>query len=247
MRLSPHSLVLAAATCLVGCARGPLVVESVRPVDAVDSAHAPILLPDAYPLDAPERTYVVERGPDAGKSLRRAFTRRDDGLIELRETLLETGEVVAIVVLSTDEAGGVVVHETGRPRRDLLTRFDPPMLFAPHGLAPGESTTQTLRVTTHPMSDPSRVRDRGEGTLELSRAEDRVEVGGEGVAFATITSTLRLRLGIASVESVSVYSLSERGSSDAGGSALAGLRARSSAREVRVFGIVAEREEESIR
>lgn len=219
----------------------------VRPVGTVGSALAPISLPAAYPLDAPERTYRVDQGPDAGKTLRREFIRRDDGLTELRETLAESGETVAIVVLSIDDRGGVVVHETGRPRRDLLTRFDPPMLFAPSSLAPGETTTQTLRVTTHPMSDPSRVRDRGEGTLELTREEDRVEIGRESAPFATVTSTLRLRLGVASIESVSVYSLALPGTSDAGGPARAGLLARSSARTVRVFGIVAEREEESIR
>lgn len=88
------------------------------------STLAPIGLPDAYPLNAAERVYCIDDGPDAGGTLRREFIQREDGLTELRETLVDTGETVAIVVLSRNAQGDVVVHETGRPRRDLLTRFD---------------------------------------------------------------------------------------------------------------------------
>ena len=111
------------------------------------------------------------------------------------------------------------------------------MLFAPPWLLPGETVTQTLRVTTHPFRDPSRTRDRGEGVLELARGEDRIPEGSES-PFATLTASLRLRLGVASIESVTVTTLDARP---------AGLRSRAASRTVRVFGLVAETEREIIR
>lgn len=228
-----------------GCASSPPDAVEERGGLAASSGWSPIDLALAYPLDASAREYEIVEGGDSGATLRREFVARSDGLTELREVNARTGETLSIVTLSRDERGSVVVHETVRPRRDLITRFDPPLLFAPAGLAPGQTVTQSLSVTTHTIADPSRTRDRGEGSLELTRGEDLI-AEGERAPFATLTATLRLRLGVASVESVTVTTL---GVGDLGPAdpSRRGLRSRDSSRTVRVLGLVVEREREAIR
>ncbi|MGP1310685.1 MAG: hypothetical protein ACTS27_10850 [Phycisphaerales bacterium] len=231
------------AVALAGCA-GPRAPGFVDPAEAraVEWTGEPIDLAAAYPLDAAPTRYAAGPSSETDDAIRRVFTALHDGRVELTETSAATGELRSRVILSRNGQGDVVIHETARPARDLLTRFDPPMLFAPAGLLPGETVEQTLRVETFTLDDPPKPKGAGEGTHTLTRRADRAMPLEPGDHWAELESRLRVRIGPASVESTSTYLLNaETGTNGPG------LRLRRSARTVRVLGFVVEDEAETLR
>jgi len=208
---------------------------------ALEGDATPVALVDlarAYPLDPRTEAYV-----DAdGRPVERAFRSLGAGRAELLETV--EGEAPTRVMLSRTPEGDVVIHETARPSRNLLTRFEPPLLFLKASMAPGETVEQRVRVETLTLDDPPGPRDRGEGVLTLTRLADRTPTGrdGAGGAWATLDAVLTLRLGPATVRSETRTTLDEPSGASPGG-----LRSRDAARTVRVFGLVVERERDALR
>lgn len=190
-----------------------------------------VTLADIYPLSLDPAAFVDQDG----RSVAREFRRSDGDGVELVESLVESGAVVSRVALGRVRDGGVVIHETVRAERDLRTRFDPPMVFAPTGLSPGESLEQTLRVETFGLDDPERSTGQGTGVHTLTRLDDAFAPGETPVAV--FRSSLELRIGPALVSTTTEYALSPG----------IGLVRRASVRSVRVFGLVVERESESLR
>ncbi len=234
------ALALAAGLGIAGCAgrhtpmiyRGPM--PSVEVASAVDLARA-------YPFDLPPGRFTLTDADGEYIPIVREFRPLPDGRTELVERNETTGEVRSRVVLSRTASGDVVIHETATPSRDLHTRFDPPMLFLPAGIAPGETIEQTLRVDTFTLDEPPSPKGAGDGTLTIRRASDRAEASNLARSWAVLESTLTARIGPATVETNSTYALEPATDASPGG-----LRTRSAARTVRVLGFVIEREIETL-
>ncbi len=224
----------AAALGMAGCAAPHAGFTDPPDSVEVDSA---VDLRDAYPFDLPPAEFTLINDNGQRMVIVREFRPREDGRTELVERNKTTGEMRSRVVLSRTASGDVVIHETATPARNLLTRFDPPMLFLPATLAPGDRIEQDLRVETFTLDDPPRPKGAGDGTLTIRRAKDQANAWDLTRPWAVIEATLTARIGPATVETISVYSLEP----DPGG-----LRGRSSVREVRVFGLVVERESEAL-
>jgi hypothetical protein len=220
---------LAIGSALVGgCAPDARIDLDLRRPAAPDGV---ISLDNVYPFTVEPATFVDQDG----RSVVREFRRPGADRVELVESLVESGTVVSRVTLGRSGDGGVVIHETVRAGRDLRTRFDPPMVFAPAGLAPGESLEQSLRVETFGLDDPERSTGQGEGVHTLSRLDDAFTPGG--AAVTVFRSSLELRIGPALVSTTTEYALSPG----------VGLVRRASVRSVRVLGLVVERESETLR
>lgn len=232
----------AMALGIAGCApRGvPTTIDPARSLE-VDSA---VDLAGAYPFDLPPTRFTLVNHEGARIPVVREFRPRAEGRTELVERDETTGEVRSRVVLSRAAGGDVVIHETATPARDLLTRFDPPMLFLPAALAPGETFEQSLRVETFTLDDPPRPKGAGDGTLTITRAPDRAEASNPSRSWAVLESTLTARIGPATVRTHSVYALEP--ASDARPGSCGGLRGRDATRTVRVLGFVVERESETL-
>lgn len=231
------TLAMTAATLgLAGCASRR--VPMICPPHAVE-VDTVVDLAASYPFDLPALGFSLVEPDGKTTAIVREFRPRTDGLTELVERDKTTGETLARVVLSRSASGDVVIHETATPDRNLVTRFDPPMLFLPAGLAPGESVEQTLRVETFTLADPPKPKGAGDGTLTITRAPDRAEAWNHARSWAVLEATLTAHIGPATVETVSVYQLEPMA-----GTAPGGLRGRSSTREVRVFGLAVERASE---
>lgn len=230
MRAAPALCTLSLLT-LAGCADSPRLPDAQTPSAAIESPDAPLDLRRLYPLDPVNDRYTL----DGERGIVRSFRALTDGRVELTETDAQTRETLGRVVLERTEAGDVVIHESARPARDLLTRFDPPMIFAPADLQPGETIEQSLGVRTFTLDDPPRPKSSGTADHALTRAADMADPAHPDARWAVLESTLRIRLGPAQVESVSRSSLDSRG-----------LRAREASRVVRVFGLAVERESERL-
>lgn len=220
---------LAIGTALLGgCAPDARVdLDLARPSVSQDA----LALDNLYPFTL-ARTLHIDQDD---RAIAREFHQAGHDRVDLVETLVESGEVVSRVLLSREGDGSVVIHETVRTRRDLATRFDPPMVFAPVGLAPGESLEQSIKVETFGLDDPQRSTGRGEGGHTLTRLDDASTP--DGIRVAVFRSSLELRIGPASVSTTTEYALAPG----------AGLAERASVRSVRVLGLVVERESESLR
>ncbi len=236
MRLA--TLTMLAAAGLAGCASRPspmiLPSGSIEVGSAVDLARV-------YPFDLPPLAFTLAETDGTTTAIVREFRPLPDGRTELVERDETTGTVRSRVVLSRTASGDVVIHETATPARDLLTRFDPPMLFLSAGLRPGETIEQPLRVETFTLDDPPKPKGGGDGTLTLTRTPDRAQTPNSKRSWAVLESTLRAKIGPATVETFSVYELEATGGASPGG-----LRGRVAERTVRVFGLVIERESETL-
>jgi hypothetical protein len=223
---------------VAGCATPPSGLPSgtrgwIEVTGAVD-------LTAAYPLDLPPTRYSLVGDDGETTTLRREFTRLDDGTVELLERLDSTDEPVSRVVLSRLANGDVVIHEIVRLQDARIMRFEPPMLFAPAGLMPGETIEQSLHIETYGLTDPRRA-SVGKGSLTLTRAKDRANASEPDHPWAVLEARLTARVGPATIETVTVYLLEPASAAERGG-----LRERASTRTVRVLGIVIERERESL-
>lgn len=220
---------LAIGTALVG----GCVTESRVDLDLTRATgpRGAVALDDIYPLLRDRTGFVDGRG----RRVVREFRPAGPGRFELLEILDDSRETLSRVALSRSDDGGVVVHETVRTERGLRTRFDPPMVFTPAALSPGETLVQSLRVETFGLDDPERSTGDGEGEHTLTRLEDAI--APDGTRVAVFRSSIELRLGPAFVSTTTEYALSPG----------RGLVRRASVRSVRVFGLVVERESESLR
>lgn len=228
---------LAIVGLLAGCARRAAPGFPTDETHAVEAPGPPVDLGSTYPLAPGVRRYWLGGPDEPGEWTERAVRALSDGRVELVEST-RAGETLSRVTLSRTPEGSVVIHETARPARNLLTRFDPPLLFAPAGLAPGETAEQTLRVETFTLDDPPRPRGAGTGAHVLTREPDRVSPADPSQRWATLESRLDIRFGAARVRTVSRYLLDAPPG--------AGLRERAAVRTVRVLGVTVEEEHERL-
>jgi hypothetical protein len=213
------------------------MIDPARSVE-VDSV---VDLARVYPFDLPPTRFRLIDGDGEYIPIVREFRPLADGRTELVERNETTGEVRSRVVLSRTASGDVVIHETATPARNLLTRFDPPMLFLPATLMPGETLEQTLRVETFTLAEPPKPKGAGDGTLTIRRMPDRAEVLYPGRSWAVVKSTLTALIGPATVETNSTYELEPATDASPGGQ-----RGRRVSRKVRVLGFVIESEFETL-
>ena len=143
---------------------------------AEESTLPPIDVAGAYSLHLPSKRYRLGSLYEHGEWISREFESVGNGRVELVESR-DTGAVLSRVVLSRTEAGDVVIHETSRPARNLLTRFEPPMLFAPASIRASSgalSTQATVTVTPVPVA-----------TVSVSPASPTLAVGATQQLSAT--------------------------------------------------------------
>jgi hypothetical protein len=223
---------------VAGCATPHGGLSSPSGWVEVDTA---VDLAASYPFDPPPIAFWFVDDEGEATVVQRAFEAREDGLVDLVERYESSGEARTRVALSRLANGDVVIHEIVQHSGDRITRFDPPMLFAPADLLPGETVEQSLRIETFTLDDPPKPNGTGQGSLTLTRAKDRANTSMPDHPWAVLEARLTARVGPATIETVTVYSLEP-----ASATARGGLRERASMRTVRVLGIVLEREREAL-
>lgn len=113
--------------------------------------------------------------------------------------------------LEMSPQGDVLLVESVSHDDRVITRFDPPMLVAPAGLAEGETREWRGMLRVHPIDRPGELRDEGEARQEVAwGGRARVRVGSGWVDAVGIRTTLRAGLRAARVETEGWVWVTER-------------------------------------
>ncbi|TVQ30490.1 MAG: hypothetical protein EA376_12640 [Phycisphaeraceae bacterium] len=158
---------------------------------------------DAMPAKASRFTYAITEGRGAGS---------DVIIIQERD---ENDEIVWIVSrapandpdkptrrdrIRYEDDGSIVLLETHNIDRDVISRFDPPLIILPSELKPDDPHEQKLTMTLHPPSTPDRERDRGDARNTITLvASQRLETGDGGFDALRIEAVLEADLRAAKV------------------------------------------------
>lgn len=166
-RSAPAALALAAA-CLTACKSAPPLQRTGPDLRA---PAATLEWKVAAPLEVGERTYAITSGEHAGKELN-VTTARSADRWTATYTLAGATDPLRIDTLQ-ERSDALVLLETITPSENAISRYDPPLTVLPARLAPGEPHEQTVMLSVHPVSDPSRTTQQGPAkqTLTLEGAE----------------------------------------------------------------------------
>ncbi|MEM1166856.1 MAG: hypothetical protein AAGI30_11265 [Planctomycetota bacterium] len=196
--------------------RGPAVgADDVLPLNEVGAGWA--------------RTFDDEAPGAAEPSVTYALGTREGGLWVSEQRGERT---VRERLLIAREDGSVVVPRMHNTSRRLITIFDPPILFLPGPLEPGQRIEQEVELTVRPASEPDRIEREGTGTLTIeSVGQQEVTIDGQTERISLIRTTFESDFGVARVQRQTEWWIGRRD----------GLIAVREDEEVRVLGFVSER------
>ncbi len=111
-----------------------------------------------------------------------------------------SGEPVSLDDLALSESGDLVMLRSVTYADRVITTFEPPLIVLPATLSPGgESHTQRLTFTVHPMDDPSAIRDQGPATQTITLEAEQTVLAPDPIPAARVRINLALSLQAAKV------------------------------------------------
>lgn len=201
-------IVSSLAAALAGCAsRGPVVSApdpDPGPIPGLGLGEpAPpastLLASSAYAAAARERLRVFAGDAPDALLIRAASPAVDRPGWTILTTDARSGEAISTDTLGFNAEGDVVLTSTITHRERVLTTFDPPLLLLPASIAPGESRTQSVTLTVHPLSRPDDIQDQGPATQTLTLAADQTVNTPAPIPAAVIRVVFTVRLNAATV------------------------------------------------
>ncbi len=188
-----------------GCATAPAdppgLFGSTREVgEGIDLASARAMVAGLQPGETRTRLFEVVEGEDEG-SRRRMEVSNESGTLRITTTLAGEDRPRSAERMRVGTGGDLVSERSVTRDRDVITEFDPPLLVFPARLEPGTPARGTNRFIVHPLSDPERVKQRGNATVEITLVgREAVSLPDAVVQALRVRTRLEVDFGAAEVE-----------------------------------------------
>lgn len=197
------ALLLALVT-LSGCATDPPAapgVEAIGPDSLSAEQLYPLITRAINNAEEGSSTFRIRSGDDEGRSGHRVVTPSEDGSCTVAWHVGAADTNARHVNhLKRRDDGALVVTRMPNRERDVVTRFDPPLVHAYASLTRAEERSQDVTLLVADFDEPDKVTRRGSSTSTVSYLGGlRTTRNGEGVIALLVRTTLVSTFGPAKV------------------------------------------------